>query len=127
MNETVTVNLWGKEITLAIDYDCDKESDILPIQRQALSDFVANFKTVNDSLDEVKKYCLDRDGVDIPEKNIPDIFKYVTPESIFIKTLRDKIFGIALMCEYTFDEECGIAVVFKDGKFFEVGSQDIIL
>lgn len=127
MNETKTVNLWGRELTLAIDYNCDNESEVLPIQRRALSDFIANFKSVNDSLDEVKKYCLDRDGVDIPDKSIPDIFKYVKPESIFIKTSRNKVFGVALMCEYVFDEECGIAVIFKDGKFYEVGSQNIIL
>ena len=127
MNETKTVNLWGKEITLTIDYNCDNESEIIPEQRKALCDFMKNFKAVNDSLTEVKAYCLDRDGVDIPDRNIPDIFKYVEPKSIFIKTLRNKVFGIALMCEYTFDEECGIAVVFKDGKFFEVGNQSIIL
>lgn len=127
MNETTSVNLWGKELTLAIDFDCDNEEDVLPVQRQALSEFLANFEVVNQSLAEVKRYCLDRDGVDIPDKSIPNIFEYVSPKSIFIKTLRNQIFGIALMCEYTFDEECGIAVVFKDGKLFEVGNQNAIL
>ena len=45
------------------------------------------------------------------------------PESIFVK--RDG--RVAIMCRYKFDSEHGIAVVFKDNKFEQIGMQDIIL
>ena len=125
--EIKNVMIWGKNCQLKIDYDCEEGEEIFPAQKDALKNFLDNISVVNNSLDEVKKYCLNRDGVDIPDKNVPDIFEYVTPASIFIKTIHGKVLRIGIMCEYKFDPECGIAVVFKDGKFLEVGSQNIIL
>ena len=127
MSEMKTVKIWGKELQLEIDYDRDYENEILPVQREALADFIKNISIVDESIDKVKAYCIERDGVDIVDKSMPNIFEYVTPTSIFIPTLYNKVEAIGLMCEYIFDPEHGIAVVFKDGKFFEVGSQDIIL
>ena len=127
MSEMKTVKIWGKELQLEIDYDRDYENEILPVQREALADFIKNISIVDESIDKVKAYCIERDGVDIADKSMHNIFEYVTPTSIFIPTLYNKVEAIGLMCEYIFDPEHGIAVVFKDGKFFEVGSQDIIL
>ena len=34
---------------------------------------------------------------------------------------------VAIMCNYRYDEENGIAIVFKNEKFLQIGKQDIIL
>ena len=34
---------------------------------------------------------------------------------------------VSIMCNYRFDPENGIAVVFEDEKFSKIGKQDIIL
>lgn len=34
---------------------------------------------------------------------------------------------LALMCNYKFDPEHGIAIVFENGKYKEIGEQDIIV
>lgn len=127
IDNNVTVNLWGKSITLGIDYNVYDDSEIHPKQKHELKKFLKNFNIVNDCLDDVKQYCIQRDGIDIPDKNIPDIFKYVQPKSIFIKMAHNEVVGIALMCEYIFDVEHGIAIVFRNGKLIDIGSQNIIL
>ena len=47
------------------------------------------------------------------------------PESLFVPRTEKKT--IAIMCNYKFDKEHGIAVVFEEGRLKEIGSQDIIL
>lgn len=48
------------------------------------------------------------------------------PKYLFIP--QDKYTRIvAIMCNYKFDSDNGIAVVFKNEKFDTVGNQDIIL
>ena len=55
-----------------------------------------------------------------------NIFKYVMPKSIFVPhTKKHRI--AAIMCNYKFDMEHGIAVVFENGKLKKVGTQDIVL
>lgn len=60
---------------------------------------------------------------EIGAEKIDIIFRFVVPESIFVK--RDG--RIALMCRYKFDIDHGIAIVFKDNNIVDVGQQDIIL
>ena len=54
-----------------------------------------------------------------------DIFKYVIPEAIYVKRNKRK-HQIALLCNYRFDEEHGIAITYEDEKLKKIGTQDII-
>ncbi len=116
-------SIWGRELELEIIYDCYDGEKVLPIQKEAYNAFVMDGNEMNNSKEAVKKYCLEENKEEIGTDRIDNIFKYVMPESIFIK--RDG--RVALLCKYRYDMEHGIAVVFMDGKFIEVGSQDIIL
>lgn len=50
----------------------------------------------------------------------------VMPESIFVPHSK-KHRTVAIMCNYKFDMEHGLAVVFENGLFKKVGPQDIVL
>ena len=76
-------------------------------------------------MDEVKKYCLSLNSEEI-EQPIENIFKYVAPKYLFVPRDNEKKI-IAIMCNYRFDMDNGIAVVFEDGELSEIGSQNIIL
>lgn len=48
------------------------------------------------------------------------------PKSIYAPHDKNAV-KVAIMCNYKFDAEHGIAVIFENGKYKEIGAQDIIL
>ena len=72
---------------------------------------------------KVKQYCITQNKSKIEEDSIENVFKYVVPEKVYVT--RDC--RVAIMCRYKFDLEHGIAVVFKNGQFEQIGAQDIVL
>ena len=81
---------------------------------------------IEDSLEAVKQYCLSCNATEIGTKTIENIFKYVAPKYLYIPRNADK-HVVAIMCNYKFDPENGIAVVFENEQFKEIVRQDIIL
>ncbi len=80
----------------------------------------------NDSLDDLKRYIIKKNSFEMDEGTINNIFRYVIPKCVFIPSINEKqVF--AIMCSYKFDLEHGIAVIYENGCFKEVGPQDIIL
>jgi hypothetical protein len=77
-------------------------------------------------LSKVKEYCLSHNRDEIGTDVIENIFKYVAPKYLFVP--RDEHNQIvAIMCNYKFDPESGIAIVFENCKFKEIEKQEIIL
>lgn len=124
---THNFTIWGKPFELTVKYNRCVDKEPVQQQRDALKKFVGNNSVIDVGLTEIKNYCLERDLENIPNGIINDIFEYVKPKSIYIDIVVNGTVLIGLMCDYIFDEDDGIAVVFKDGKFLEVGSQNIIL
>ena len=85
-----------------------------------------NAKGVAESLEAVKKYVCKTCTGQITDDKIENIFRYVMPKSVFIPHTKGHRIA-AIMCNYKFDMEHGIAVVFENGELIKVGSQDIIL
>ena len=52
---------------------------------------------------------------------------FLDKESLSMHTFVTGSTGSAIMCNYKFDMENGIAVVFENEKFSDIGKQDIIL
>lgn len=119
----LNVNIWGRKIDLEVVYDCYAGEEVLPVQKDSLELFISKNMAGNDSKNAVENYCLENNQAEIGADKIENIFKYVMPESLFVK--RDG--RIVIMCNYKFDPEHGIAVVFEDGIVTAVGHQDIIL
>lgn len=119
------MKIWGRELEMDIKYDCYSGEEVLDSQKDAAAIFLESEDAVEDALGYVKKYCLDNDREEIGA-SIENIFKYVAPKYLYISRSADK-HVVAIMCNYKFDQENGIAVVFEDEKFKKIGRQDIIL
>ena len=74
---------------------------------------------------EVEKYILKNGLKENGISEVDNIFKYVMPKSISVPKAKKRV--VALMCNYKFDMEHGIAVIFEDEKFKKVGPQDLVL
>ncbi len=118
--------IWGREFELEIKYDCYADEKILDNQRNALKFFLKSESDIANSLEKVKAYCLAQNKADIMEEKISNIFKYVMPQYLFIVRSADKRI-VSIMCNYKFDQENGIAIVFENEKFYKIGKQEIIL
>lgn len=118
--------LWGREFNLDITYDCYSNEKVLPTQETAVQEFSKLSEEINFSLDKVKEYCLLKNSKEIGTDVIENIFKYVMPRYLFVPR-DDKKQIVAIMCNYKFDPDSGIAIVFENGKFKEIGEQEIIL
>ena len=121
----VKIMVWGREFDLGITYDCYSGEEVLDIQKKAVDAFVKSEKVIADSLEQVKKYFMDENGTEIGAA-IDNIFKYVAPKYLYVSR-DDKKHIVSLMCNYKFDPENGIAIVFENEKFSKIGRQDVIL
>lgn len=122
----VKMIIWGREYELDVIYDCYEGEEILGSQIDAVKAFSISDKAIEASLEKVKNYCLEMNREEIGTNSIENIFKYVVPKYLYVPREKEK-HVIAIMCNYRFDSENGIAVVFENERFKEIGMQDIIL
>ena len=118
--------LWGREFNLDITYDCYSGETILETQKAAVKALAKMTDELESSLDGIKAYCLSKNKEEIGGDVIENIFKYVIPKYIFVPRNENEQI-ISIMCNYKFDPESGIAVVFENNKLKEIGKQEIIL
>lgn len=114
--------IWGREFSLEVAYDYFDEP-IPQIMTEALEDLVSNQNSFDDALPLVTQYCLENDRDEIQKisrtDGIDNIFRYVMPQSLYVlepETERKVMHRVALMCDYRFDPEEGLAVLFEDEK-----------
>ena len=121
-----TIIIWERKFELPLMYECYTGEEVLENQKEAFAMLEDNAEEVMGSLEQVKKY-VKKTGVDqLAGDEIENIFKYVMPKSIFVPHSKKRR-TVAIMCNYKFDMEHGIAVVFENGQFKKVGPQDIVL
>lgn len=120
------LNLWGREFDLDITYDCYSGETILETQKAAVKSLAKMAEELDSSLDDIKAYCLSQNKVEIGSDVIENIFKYVIPKYVFVPRSENKEI-ISIMCNYKFDPESGIAIVFENKKLKKIGKQEIIL
>lgn len=119
------INLWNREFELFISYSCYPGEEITDIQTIAAREFCEDTSIALTALDALKLYVERSSDMAVKASEIDNIFKYVMPKSIFVPRAEKKI--VAIICNYKFDIENGIAVVFENGMLKEIGPQDIIL
>ena len=120
------INIWGREFDLPVICECYDGEEVLESQKEAEALLEENLKEVAASLNQVKKYIQETETAQLTEDKIDNIFRYVMPKSVFVPHIAEHLIA-AIMCDYKFDLEHGIAVVFENGRFKEVGPQDIVL
>lgn len=119
------IEIWGRSFVLDVYFDAYDDEIVLDSQKEALDSFINCASDILSSYLDIENYCIDRDG-DLIGNSIDNIFKYVMPEQIYIKRSLEKRV-VALLCNYRFDEEHGIALVFEDEKLKHIGPQDDVL
>lgn len=117
--------VWGRKVRLKIDMDCIEGEVVTPVQNETLSEFLSDKNRLDKVLPKVEQYCLSERELKT-EKSIENIFKYVSPKTIFVPR-DDKKKTVAILCDYYFDEEHGIAIVFEDGKYKGIVEQDDVI
>lgn len=120
------MSIWERKFELPLMYECYAGEEVLESQKEAFAMLKDNAKEVAGSLDQVKKYVKKTGAAQLAGDEIENIFKYVMPKSIFVPHSKKRR-TVAIMCNYKFDMEHGIAVVFENGQFKKVGPQDIVL
>ena len=123
---TSKLKIWGRDLELKIHCRCYEDQEPSPAQQQTLAWFCGAQDVIDSALDPVKKYILNDEQADASDDPINNIFYYVMPTTIFVPRDQEKG-GIALLCNYRFDPEHGLAVVFEEQKYKTTGPQDIIL
>ena len=118
------LKIWGREFELNVVYECYPGEEVLDSQR-AEFEMLNTTECIDAALENVKEYVIKTAGEQVAAP-IENIFKYVIPKSVFFFFYK-KTPSVAILCNYKFDLEHGIAVVFEHGKCKEVGTQDIIL
>ena len=120
----VKVNIWGRDFELIVTYQNYPGEEVIPNQELTLHALTSiDFA---DSLNDVEHYIIKENASDIEGKSIDNIFKYVMPKSIVIT--RDKKARVfAVLFDYKFDMEHGLAVVYENERYKAVGPQEMIL
>ena len=116
--------IWGREFSINIIFDVFTGEEVLKEQMEALEAFcVVSEKVLSDTTD-IKEYCIKHNRKEIGD-TISNIFKYVIPTSLYIKR-NEKNHEVALLCNYKFDEEHGLAMSFENEKLKSIGTQDYL-
>lgn len=124
MKNKVKCTIWDRDFELSVVFQNFPGEEVTASQEK-ISDSLESFD-FDISLSKVKEYIIKWNSEEVGSLEISNIFKYVIPKSVLIPREDEKqIF--ALMCNYKFDMEHGMAIVFENGKLKEVGPQDIIL
>jgi len=121
------LTIWGRAFDLDIVFDCYKGEDVLPIQIEAINRFLQNANLIDQAKPAVESYCIQRDSDYIGSMGIDNIFKYVVPMSLYVQRTKDDRRVVGLMCNYKFDPEHGLVVVFENEQLKIIGNQDAIL
>ena len=123
MMNSINIKIWNREFDLPVNYDCFDDEEISEIQKLSVQKLEENTKIIDDSLDELISY-IKKDSEKLKDVEIVNIFKYVIPTKIYVGRDENKRI-ISLFCDYKYDEENGIAIMFEDEELREIGKQDI--
>lgn len=118
-------DIWDRAFDLDVVYDCYEDEFVTEEQKAALDAFPGNQNAIGLALPELERYCLSYDGDKIGD-SIPNIFKYVIPTTLYIPR-RQKTRTVILLCDYRFDAEEGLALVFENEKLKEIAGQSSVL
>lgn len=120
----ISITICNRTFDLNVIYHNYPGEEITDLQKETFTDITdTDFSKVADN---VEKYIIKNDPSNLSDNKIDNIFRYIIPKHILI--FRDNVYRIfAIMCDYKFDMEHGIAIVFENKQFKQIVSQDVIL
>lgn len=121
----VKLEIWGRTFELSVIYDKCTGEEILESQKSAAEVFF-EAAPYDQAKSKVEKYIAKQNKDKLPQTGVDNIFKYVMPKSIYV--LRDsKVGDVAILCNYKFDMEHGLALIFSKGTLKSIDAQDSVL
>lgn len=125
MIKKVDMNIWGRDFTLKVEFDCYRGEKVTKLQEEALKKIAENIDEINKSKILLEKYCKKSVDADDENQKKDNVFSYIKPDYIYVK--REDKPRVAIMCKYKYDMEHGLAIIFEDSGKITIGSQDEIL
>ena len=126
MIDRVELTIWGRQFSLMIDYCCHKDEVPTKKQEKAVKRLISHPEWIEKSKNALELYCKNDVLEDTENENKENVFSYVKPHYILVKRI-DNQPKIGLMCNYKYDLEHGIAIVFSSTGKATIVSQDEIL
>jgi len=108
----IKAEIWGREFELPIIVKKFSGEDSTETQKEAVERFKNNLQLIDAAKPEVEKYIL--------ENGLKD-----NGITVAVPQVKERV--VAVMCDFKFDMENGLAIVFENEKFKEVGYQDLVL
>ena len=121
----INITIYGREFNLPIEFDLRDNEDVASNWLEAVKKF-KGLKKIDDSLKELVKYCYKKNPDEFKYNDGDNIFKYIMPKYIYIPRKNNSRI-VAIMCNYKFDEENGIAIIYKNEKYNNIINQDVVL
>lgn len=122
---SLTRDIWGNVLDVEVQFEDLDDEGISLEQWNAFGNLILSWESIDDALPAVKSYC-EADDLNTAGETIDNILRCVVPRYLFIPG-EQKERTAALMCDYEFDPEHGLALVFENEALKEIGPQDIIL
>ena len=110
----VRTQIWGREFELPVIIKQFKGKEITDTQKEAVERLEQNLDIFNLAKDEVEKYIIDSGLKEKGINEIDNIFKYVIPKSISVPKSKKRV--LALVCNFKFDMEHGLSIIFENEK-----------
>lgn len=126
MINNVALNIWDRQFSLAVEYNCHKDEVPTKRQERILKRFISHPEWIEKSKKAIELYCRDDVEKDVKNEKKDNIFSYIKPDYILIKRTDNQPY-VALMCKYKYDIEHGIAVAFSSNGKATITIQDEIL
>lgn len=118
------LTIWNREFDLDIVFDVFAGEEITEQQQKALDTFLANASIIDTCKSKVEDYCIKNSNGQIEQ--VDNIFKYVIPKALFVVREKSQTRTVAVMCNFKFDMEHGMAIVFRNESFSDIGEEGII-
>ena len=119
----VKCSIWGREFVLDISYD-EYDGFISHEQFEAAA-FIADGTVPDSGLDKIKSYIIKNNNTDDNIDPIANIFEYIMPSYVYIPASENLTYII--MCDFKFDLEHGVAIVYNKRGFVSINAQDEVL
>ena len=119
------MTIWGRELCLPIEYSASIEFKELMKIELSVKEFMDNsaeiiLKSQFSVVSYAKKFA-----ASVGRTTSDDLFDYITPHMLLVNSDDGSIY-IALLCGFKYDPEHDIAIIYRDQKLVEVGSQDLV-
>ena len=120
-----TMNIWGRKFELPVMIKQYDGEEITEIQKETVEKFQHCEEVLNASKQSIEQYILENGLRNHNIYEVDNIFKYVMPKSFYVPNAEKRV--IVLFCNFKYDLENGIALIFEDEKLKEIGPEDLAL